>query len=128
MSDKAPNTQKVRFTAIKRYLELEPLVEYLVESYVLLTWRYNSFSAVPYLRFLGADPDTGKTRALYTIGSICYKPLFLAGSLTAASLYRVIDRYNGTMLIDEADFRNSDLWSDIIKILNAGFFNSGNQK
>lgn len=106
---------------IRRYVELDTYGEYLCQAYVLFAWLYDKFTALPYLRFFNPDKDTGKTRALQTVGALCYKPLFLSGSVTAAALYRILDKFNGTLVIDEADLRRSDMWTDIIKILNAGY-------
>jgi len=77
-------------------------------------------SVVPYLRALG-DYGTGKTRLLQTVGSLCYTPIFVAGSVTAAPIFRILEVVRGTLIIDEADFRMSEAWADIIKILNCGY-------
>jgi len=75
---------------------------------------------VPYLRALG-DFGTGKSRFLKAIGGIAYKSINCSGAITPAVIYRFIDLYGGTLLIDESDFRNSDEHAEIIKILNTGF-------
>lgn len=84
-----------------------------------MTWVYEQFSEVAYLRVLGAA-GTGKTRFIKTVGNICYKPVIASGSATAASLFRIVDLVRGTFVFDEADFQNSELWSEMIKILNSG--------
>ena len=43
-------------------------------TYVLLTWVYDKFNALPYLRALG-DFNTGKTRLIETVG--VYRPDFV---------------------------------------------------
>jgi len=55
------------------------------------------------------------------VGSICYRPMILAGCDSEASLRRTFDLWRGTALIDEADFNNSSLYAYIVKILNIGF-------
>jgi len=75
---------------------------------------------IPYRRRLSGF-GTGKSAWLETIGSICYRPLFLVGCDTQASMRRTFDLWRGTAIIDEADFDRSDLFSTIIKILNIGF-------
>ena len=104
---------------IHRYVDLSPDFEDIATHYVLLSWIYDSFNELPYLRFRG-DYGSGKTRALLTIGSICYKPIFAGGASTVSPLFRMIDAIRGTLLIDEADFRFSDEKADIVKILNNG--------
>jgi hypothetical protein len=64
---------------IHRYADLSAAFERVATYYVLLTWVYDAFSDLPYLRFRG-DFGTGKTRSLLTIGSICYKPFFASGA------------------------------------------------
>lgn len=92
----------------------------IATGYVLLSWVYDAFTVLPYLRFLG-DIETGKTRALLTIGALCYKPTFAGGAITPAPVFRAIEKHRGTLILDEADFRYSDAWAEIVKILNAGY-------
>src|SRR5262249_10807695 len=105
---------------IHRYADLDPLWEKLIAHYVLMTWVYDRFTAVPYLRFLG-EPQTGKTRALQVAGSLSYKAIFAGGATSSSPMFRLMDVYRGTLVIDEADYKSSDLWSEIIKILNCGY-------
>src|SRR5437868_7678103 len=88
-------------------------------SYVLLTWVYDRFNELPYLRLRG-DYGTGKTRFLLTLCSICYKPIFASGASSVSPLFHMLDRFGGTLIIDEADFRFSDEKADLTKILNNG--------
>lgn len=104
---------------VHRYVDLSPLFEEIASYYVLLSWVYDAFSELPYLRFRG-DYGCGKTRALLVIGSICYKPIFASGASTVSPLFRMLDSIRGTLIIDEGDFRVSDEKAEIIKILNNG--------
>lgn len=103
---------------IHRYVDVSPLFEKIASYYVLFTWVYDSFNELPYLR-VRADYGSGKTRFLLTIGSLCYKPIF-AGASTVSPLFRILDAFRGTLIIDEGDFRLSDERAEIIKILNNG--------
>ena len=105
---------------IHKYVEVDELFEKLSSYYVLLTWIYDCFDVVPYLRVIG-DTGVGKTTFLKTVGSICYKPIFCAGAITSAPIFRFIEMYHGTLIIDEADFRRSDGYEEIVKILNCGY-------
>jgi hypothetical protein len=91
-------------------------------AYVLTTYIYDLLPEIAYRRWL-APFGRGKTTALETVGSVCYRPMLLAGCDTKASLRRCFDLYRGTALIDEADFSDSSIYSDIIKILNVGWSN-----
>ena len=104
---------------IHRYVDLSPIFEKLAVYYVLLSWLYDAFNELPYLRFQG-DFGSGKTRALLVIGSLCYKPFFASGASTVSPLFHTLDAFRGTLIFDEADFRFSDERAEIVKILNNG--------
>lgn len=101
------------------YVDLSPAFERIASYYVLLTWLYDAFKELPYLRFQG-DYGTGKTRALLTVGSICYKAFFASGASTVSPIFHILDAFRGTLVLDEADFRFSDEKAEIVKILNNG--------
>jgi hypothetical protein len=105
---------------IHKNYEYSKKLEDLDSYFVLHSWNYGKFSVTPYRRVIG-DYGTGKTRFLKVIGSICYRPTFLSSASSEASIYRMIEAYNGTLIIDEADFTNSNLYSTITKILNSGY-------
>lgn len=104
---------------LHRYVDISPLFERLCVYYVLLTWVYDDFNELPYLRVIG-DAGSGKTRFLLTVGSVCYKPIFASGASTVSPLFRVLDIFKGTLLIDEGDFPQSDEKAEVVKILNNG--------
>ena len=104
---------------LHRYVDLSDSFERLAAYYALFTWVHDRFNELPYLRLRG-DYGTGKTRFLITLGSICYKPIFASGASTVSPLFHMLDRFGGTLIIDEADFRFSDERSDLAKILNNG--------
>jgi hypothetical protein len=104
---------------IHRYSDLSPLFEKVSAYYVLLSWVYDAMSELPYLRVRG-DPGSGKTRFLLTVGPLCYKPIFASGASTVSPIFRILDAFRGTLVVDEGDFRHSDERSEIVKILNNG--------
>lgn len=104
---------------IHRYVDLRPVFEQIASHYVLLTWLYDAFNEMPYLRLRG-DWGSGKTRALMTLGSLCYKGFFASGASTVSPIFHILDAFGGTLILDEADFRFSDEKAEIVKILNNG--------
>jgi hypothetical protein len=104
---------------IHRYVDLSPAFEELSASYVLFTWLYDAFEELPYLRVRG-DYGSGKSRFLLAVGSLCYKPIFASGTSTVSPIFRILDAFRGTLIVDEADFRLSDEKAEIVKILNNG--------
>jgi hypothetical protein len=116
--DKAKLLADIR-AYIHRYVDLSPHFEDIAAHYVLLSWVHDAFGELPYLRFRG-DYGTGKTRALLAIGSICYKPIFASGASSVSPIFRMLDAFGGTLILDEADLRFSDATADLTKILNNG--------
>jgi hypothetical protein len=79
---------------IHRYVDVSPLFEKIACYYVLLTWIYDRFNELPYLRLRG-EPGSGKTRFMLTVGSLCYKPIFASGvdGFTALPNSRLLSRH-----------------------------------
>jgi len=104
---------------LHRYVDLSPPFEQIAAHYILLSWVHDAFNEMPYLRLRG-EYGTGKTRGLLAIGSLCYRPFFASGASTVSPVFHTLDRFGGTLILDEADFRFSDATSEIVKILNNG--------
>ena len=91
----------------------------IVITYVLLTWVYDRFSAIPYLRAIG-ELGTGKSRLLYVL-NICYKSINTSSLASPAPIFRVIDKFGGTLILDEAELgKRNEKNEDIKEILRAG--------
>jgi len=105
---------------IHKYLSISEFFEKITSYYVLFSWIYDDFNELPYLRGLG-DYGTGKSRLLQVIGSICYRPIFANGATTVSPIFRILNDFKGTLILDEADFKFSDTTAEIVKILNNGF-------
>ncbi len=89
--------------------------------YELMTYLYDiPLPEVPYRRRL-AGFGRGKSTVTETMGYIAYRGMLLAGCDSVASLRYIFDLWQGTAVIDEADFSSTDLYSAIIKILNIGY-------
>lgn len=104
---------------IYRYVDLSDHFRKIAAYYVLLSWVYDAFNELPYLRLRG-DFGSGKSRALFVIGSICNKPFFASGASTVSPIFHVLDTFRGTLIFDEADFRFSDEKAELVKIFNNG--------
>lgn len=104
---------------IASYVAISETFALVAAYYVLLSWLYDAYRELPYLRVRG-DYGTGKTRFLQVVGSLCYKPIFASGASTVAPLFHTLDAFRGTLILDEADFDRSDEKADIVKILNNG--------
>jgi len=104
---------------LHRYVDFSPLFEKIAAHYILLSWVHDAFSEIPILRVRGAY-GSGKTRALIALGSIAYRGFFASGASTVSPIFHTLDRFGGTLVLDEADLRFSDKTVDLVKILNNG--------
>jgi len=105
---------------IKKYFDVNERFLTFSVYYILLSWVYDRFNSLPYLRFLG-DTGVGKSRGTDVIGRLCYKPIVMSGAVTPAPIYRIIDKWNGTLLVHEGDLPRSDETNEVVTILNCGF-------
>lgn len=106
-------------TFVHRYVDLSPLFEQIAAHYILLTWVYDAFNELGYLRLRG-NYGTGKTRALAVLGSLCYKGFFASGASTVSPIFHVLDAFGGTLIFDEADLPFSDAKAEMVKVFNNG--------
>ena len=104
---------------IHHYVGVSSRFERIASYYVLLSWVYDDFNELPYLRLRG-DYGSGKTRFLLTVGALCYKPIFASGASTISPIFHMLDKFRGTLILDESDFRFSDEKADMVKVLNNG--------
>lgn len=104
---------------LDRYVDLSAGFRTVTIHYILLTWVYDAFNELPYLRFRG-EPGCGKTRALTVVGSLCYQAFLVSGASTVSPIFHTLDTFRGTFVFDEADFRFSDEKLELVKILNNG--------
>lgn len=105
---------------LKEWLDIDETYRKFTVWNIRFSWLYDKFNTLNYTRALG-DTGTGKSRFLDTIGNICYKPMRVAGALTPAVIFRIIDKWKGTLCIDEGDQTKSEETDAFIKIMNCGY-------
>ena len=92
----------------------------IMAYYVLLTWMYDAFKALPYLRAMG-DYGTGKSELMQRVGHLCYRMTMASGANTEATFFRTTELFRGTVFIDEADLHDGgDMANAITKFINLG--------
>jgi hypothetical protein len=104
---------------VHRFVEVSEDFETIAVYYILFTWIYDAFHEVPYVRVRGGY-GSGKTRFLLAVGALCRFPIFASAASTVSPIFRILDSFRGTLILDEGDFRASDEKSEIVKILNNG--------
>lgn len=87
--------------------------------FVLASWRPEDFTVVPYLLFLG-PPSSGKTRAEECFSKLCYRSI-MATSMSAAALFRALQAWKPTLLLDETEIYSRDTMIEVIALLNSGY-------
>jgi len=105
---------------VHKYVDVSDDFEIISCLYIMMTWVFEDFHSVPYLRAIG-DFGSGKTRFLKTVGNVCFRGIIASGGTTTAPMFRLLDRYKGTLIIDEADYGKSDKSDTLVKILNSGY-------
>ncbi len=90
----------------------------MTAGYVMMTWLYDRLPVLGYLRLLGMF-ETGKTHLLLTAGNACYHPIISLGTMSAAVVFRSLDKVRGTLVVDEGDINKND--EDMFRILNGGY-------
>jgi hypothetical protein len=104
---------------VRRHVEVSEQFELISTYYILFTWVYDAFHEVPYVRVRGGY-GSGKTRFLLTVGSLCRLPIFASAASTVSPIFRLLDAFRGTLILDEGDFRLSDEKAEVVKVLNNG--------
>ncbi len=87
---------------LKRFLVLPQAGPATVALWIVHTYGLAAFFISPILAVLSSQKRCGKTLALDILGRLVSRPLF-SGNLTAAVAFRAVEKFQPTLLIDEAD-------------------------
>jgi DNA polymerase I-like protein with 3'-5' exonuclease and polymerase domains len=105
---------------LHRYIDLPARELKLSAKYIRLTYMCDKLQELSYLRATG-ERGNGKSRFILATGLACYRPVILV-NISAAVLYRMVDQYHPTLIIDEANSaQDSDDAAALLQVLNAGF-------
>lgn len=94
------------------------LTAWIFASYLPEVWR-----VVPYIFFHG-PVSTGKTRGLEVFQQLCYRGM-LSANITTAALFRSVDVYKPTVLLDETEIYTKEGKDEILHLLNSGYRKGG---
>ncbi|MGD0951267.1 MAG: DUF2240 family protein [Methanotrichaceae archaeon] len=108
-------------TFTHKYLEVSEDYESISGFYPMLTWVYDVMSVIAYLRAKG-DWGVGKSRFLDVFKALCYRSVATTGAMSEAPIFRIMDKWKGTMIMDEGDLgKSKDSRAAMEKILVCGF-------
>jgi putative DNA primase/helicase len=105
-------------TAINAHAVLPDGAGVAMALWILHTYCLDAAVITPRLAIISPTKRCGKTTVLKLLGTLACKPL-AAASLTPAVLYRVVEAFSPTILVDEADTFLAEQ-DELRGILNAG--------
>ena len=110
---------------VRRYVAMPREAAHAAALWVLHTYVPDAADFTPYLLITSPVRECGKTTLLDTLEPLVYRPRHSDG-MTAAALYRTIDRDAPTILLDELDTRLAGEGGESLRgVLNSGFKPSG---
>ena len=104
---------------VRRYVVLPTVhAARAIALWVVLTYCETAVNVLPLLLVTSPTKRCGKTRLVELVGALACRALPIS-NITAAALYRAIDRFHPTLLLDEGDtFINDD--PELRGVINAG--------
>jgi len=104
---------------IHTHLDMPNSLSYdVLTAFVFSTWINEFFDFTPYLGFFGRE-NVGKSRALEILNELCFRAWLTTG-ITTATLFRLVERFQPTLLLDESEFLAGKEKQELIGLLNAG--------
>jgi putative DNA primase/helicase len=104
--------------SIKTYAVLADVAADAIALWVLQTWLVNKFTISPRLGVTSPTKGCGKTTVLRFLNQVVRRPK-RAGSISPAALFRVVERFQPTVLLDETE-KYIEHGSDLHALMNEG--------
>lgn len=95
----------------------------VVALWIAYTYVFNAFDVSPFLAITSATKRCGKTTLFNIVERLVHRPL-LSSNVTPAVVFRSIEKWHPTLMIDEADTFLS-MQDELRGILNSGHTRSG---
>ena len=107
---------------VRRYVIVPAGAADLIALWITHTYMMEAWEHTGYLAIISATRRCGKTTLLRIIEALVYRAL-RADHVTAAALFRMVERVSPTLVVDELDrvARDSDVWV----VLNTGHMRGG---
>jgi putative DNA primase/helicase len=109
---------------LQRHVVLPRGAAEAVALWIIFTYAIEAFDIAPLLAILSPVKGCGKTTLLLMLRALVHRPQ-VASNISPAALFRIIDRYHPTLLIDEIDTQLSRGNEELRGILNAGHTRTG---
>lgn len=108
---------------IRRYVMLPEASAIAVALWVIHTYCYDDFEHSPRLVITSPEKQCGKTTLLDVLEALVARPLGTS-NITVAAMFRTVEKYRPTLLIDEADSFLKDN-EDMRGVVNSGHKRNG---
>lgn len=108
------------FATMKRYVIAEDATLRAATLWAVHTWLMDVWTVSPIANITAPEMRCGKTLLLHVLEELAYRPL-TTSNITSAAMFRAIDAYQPTLLIDEVDsfLKGND---DVRGMLNSGLY------
>ncbi len=87
---------------VRRFIICQPEIADAVALWACMTWFMDVVQIAPLAVITAPDKRCGKSQLLFLLGKLSYRPL-TASNISPAALFRSIDAWKPTLLVDEAD-------------------------
>jgi putative DNA primase/helicase len=87
---------------VRRFIVCEPQTAHAVALWCSMTWFIDDVQVAPLAVITAPEKRCGKSMLLFLIGRMVTRPL-MSSSITPSALFRSIDAWQPTLLIDEVD-------------------------
>lgn len=89
-------------TTIRRFIVCNDATAHSAALWVTMTWFMEVVQVAPLAVITAPEKRCGKSMLLAILGRLVYRPL-MASNITPAALFRSVDAWKPTLLVDEAD-------------------------
>lgn len=110
-------------TMIRNYIVLDQQQADAAALWVALTWFIHHIDLAPLAIINAPEKACGKTQLLTVMGYMSYRPL-PASNASSSAIFRAVEKWSPTMLVDEADTFFKDN-AELQGMINAGYLRGG---
>ena len=90
-------------TIVRLYVQMPEPTADAVALWIVHTWLHDRLEISTFLNVTSATARCGKSLLMEVLGALVLRPLPVSGRITPAALFRIIERDEPTLLLDEAD-------------------------
>ena len=112
------------YTTVLRFVAMPIAAAVAVSLWVMLAHMHDAFDVSPLLILKSPEKRCGKTRSLTIVAALVPRALPTV-NITVAALFRAIEKFRPTLLIDEADAFLKDRGEELRGLLNSGHHRPG---